>query len=253
MGLTKDVAIQIQNANLKTKEGHFIWKSISIEIKKGTIHGIIGESGSGKSTFAMASFGILPHEAKMSYDQFSVLGEDVFSPNFKAKEQLFLVPQNPNLAFHPYRTIASQIRDFISLSGIHLPSEDLIFSYFDQLMIPRGHWNQYARNLSGGEKQRILLILAFLRHPEILILDEPTTGLDAFSEKIVLETVLNLAKSGMTVVFITHELRIVASLATQVTIMKEGEVVESLPIRNQQLEPNSEYGKQLKEASILFS
>ncbi|WP_244245410.1 ATP-binding cassette domain-containing protein [Leptospira kemamanensis] len=251
--MTKDVAIQIQNANLKTKEGHFIWKSISIEIKKGTIHGIIGESGSGKSTFAMASFGMIPDEAKISYDQFSVLGEEVFSTNFKSKKKLFLVPQNPNLAFHPYRTIKSQFRDFISLSGIYLTSEELIFSYFDRLMIPRGHWNQYARNLSGGEKQRILLILAFLRHPEILILDEPTTGLDAFSEKIVLETVLNLAKSGMTVVFITHELRIVASLATQVTIMKEGEVVESLPIRNQQLEPNSEYGKQLKEASILFS
>lgn len=253
MALTEVPLIQIQNATLQTVNGHFIWKKINLEIKKGTIHGIIGESGSGKSTIAMACFGILPEGSKLDYDVFSILGEDVLSNVFKAKEKLFLVPQNPNLAFHPYRTIESQILDFVRLSGLGKISMDQIFSYFDKLSIPKGHWKQFARNLSGGEKQRILLTLAFLRHPEILILDEPTTGLDAFSEKIVLETVLNLAKSGMTVVFITHELRIVASLASQVTIMKEGEVVESLPISNQQLEPNSEYGKQLMEASILFS
>lgn len=253
MALTEVPIIQIRNATLQTLNGRFIWKNINLEIQKGNIHGIIGESGSGKSTFAMACFGILPEGTKLTYDTFSILGLDVLSHIDQAKEKLFLVPQNPNLAFHPYRTIESQILDFIRLSGLGDFSLDRIFSYFDQLYIPRGHWKQYARNLSGGEKQRILLILAFLRHPEILILDEPTTGLDAFSEKIVLETVVNLSKSGMTVVFITHELRIVASLASQVTIMKEGEVVESLPISNQQLEPNSEYGKQLKEASILFS
>ncbi|XDD44169.1 ATP-binding cassette domain-containing protein [Leptospira sp. WS60.C2] len=244
--------IQIQNASLVTKEGHSIWKSIGITVKEGNIHGIIGESGSGKSTLAMALFSILPEGSKLTYDRFQVLGEDVHSKEYHQKKNLFLVPQNPNLAFHPYRTIESQVTDFIQLSKLQHITSQTIFSYLDALLIPRSHWKQFARNLSGGEKQRILLALAFLRHPKILILDEPTTGLDAFSEKIVLETVQNLAKSGMTVVFITHELRIVTSLASYVTIMKEGEVVESLPIQNHQLEPNSEYGKQLKEASLLF-
>ncbi|ABZ94080.1 ATP-binding protein of an ABC transporter complex [Leptospira biflexa serovar Patoc strain 'Patoc 1 (Ames)'] len=245
--------IQIQNATLQTREGHFIWKSIGLQVKKGSIHGVIGESGSGKSTLAMALFSIIPEGARLTYDQFLVLGDDVFSKNVPNQKNVFLVPQNPNLAFHPYRTIESQIKDFLRLSSLSHITLETVFSYFDQLKIPRGHWKQFAKNLSGGEKQRILLTLAFLRHPKILILDEPTTGLDAFSEKIVLETVQKLAKSGMTVVFITHELRIVASLASEVTIMKEGEVVESLPIRNHQLEPISGYGKQLKEASLLFS
>ncbi|TGK48209.1 ATP-binding cassette domain-containing protein [Leptospira bouyouniensis] len=252
MGLIDSPIIQIQNATLKSKEGHFIWKSIGLNIQTGTIHGIIGESGSGKSTLALALFSILPEGYQLTYDTFSVLGESVFSDHFHEKPNLFLVPQNPNLAFHPYRTIESQITDFLKLSKLSHITVETVLSYFDQLAISRTHWKQYAKNLSGGEKQRILLVLAFLRHPKILVLDEPTTGLDAFSEKIVLETVEKLAKSGMTVVFITHELRIVASLASQVTIMKEGEVVESLPISNQQLEPNSEYGKQLKEASVLF-
>ncbi|XDD48006.1 ATP-binding cassette domain-containing protein [Leptospira sp. WS39.C2] len=252
MDSTNEYHIQIQNASLQTNEGHSIWKSLNLKINKGTIHGIIGESGSGKSTLALALFSILPTGSKLAYDLFSVLGEDIFPNQNTVKKDLFLVPQNPNLAFHPYRTMKSQIQDFLRLSQLFHVTEEMVFSLFDQLSIPRGHWKQYAKNLSGGEKQRILLTLAFLRHPKILILDEPTTGLDAFSEKIVLETIQKLAKSGVTVVFITHELRIVASLASEVTIMKEGEVVETLPIYNQQLEPNSEYGKQLKEASNLF-
>ncbi|MCW7466616.1 ATP-binding cassette domain-containing protein [Leptospira levettii] len=252
MDSTNPPVIQIKNASLITKEGHSIWKSIGMEIKAGTIHGVIGESGSGKSTLALALFSILPDDSKFTYDQFSMLGCDVFSKDFTEKKNVFLVPQNPNLAFHPYRTIGSQVLDFLKLSNLTLVSEEMVLSYFDQLSIPRGHWNRVAKNLSGGEKQRILLTLAFLRLPKILVLDEPTTGLDAFSEKIVLETVQNFAKSGMTVVFITHELRIIESLASQVTIMKEGEVIETLPINNHQLEPNSEYGKQLKEASVLF-
>ncbi|TGM56776.1 ATP-binding cassette domain-containing protein [Leptospira vanthielii] len=243
-------AVQIKNATIETSDGQKIWKGISLEIKKGIVHGIIGESGSGKSTLGFSLFGMVPKGCHLFYDVFSVLGEDVLLKRLGSR--LFLVPQNPNGAFHPFRTIEAQIKDFFKLSGLDSVSYESLFLIWDQLSIPRNHWKEYARTLSGGEKQRILLSLAFLRTPEILVLDEPTTGLDAFSEKIVLETVQNLAKMGMTVVFITHELRIVESLASQVTIMKQGEVVETISVLNQNLEPKTEYGKQLKEASLLF-
>lgn len=250
MASTDSSAVQIKNATIETKGGQKIWKGISLEIQKGIVHGIIGESGSGKSTLGFSLFGMVPTGCHLSYTTFTVLGEDVMGKNLGSK--LFLVPQNPNGAFHPFRTIEAQTKDFFKLSGLDSVSFASLFLIWDQLSIPRSHWKQYARTLSGGEKQRILLSFAFLRTPEILILDEPTTGLDAFSEKIVLETVQNLAKTGMSVVFITHELRIVESLASQVTIMKEGEVVETIPVLNHNLEPKTEYGKQLKEASLLF-
>ncbi|MCT8332616.1 ATP-binding cassette domain-containing protein [Leptospira sp. 85282-16] len=250
MASTDPYAIQIKNATIETTDGFKIWKGISLDIQRGYIHGIIGESGSGKSTLGFSLFGMLPKGCQLFYERFSVLGNDVRSKNLGTK--LFLVPQNPNSAFHPFRTIRAQIQDFFKLSGFESISYESLFLIWDQLSIPRNHWKTYARTLSGGEKQRILLSLAFLRTPEILVLDEPTTGLDAFSEKIVLETVRNLAKMGMTVVFITHELRIVESLASQVTIMKQGEVVETISVLNQNLEPKTEYGKQLKEASLLF-
>ncbi|EOQ96598.1 ABC transporter, ATP-binding domain protein [Leptospira wolbachii serovar Codice str. CDC] len=244
------IAVQIRNATIETSDGQKIWNGISLVIRKGIVHGIIGESGSGKSTLGFSLFGMVPKGCHLSYEIFNVLGEDVLSKNFGSK--LFMVPQNPNGAFHPFRTIEAQIKDFFKLSGLGSISYESLFLIWDQLSIPRSHWKEYARTLSGGEKQRILLSLAFLRKPEILVLDEPTTGLDAFSEKIVLETVQNLAKMGMTVVFITHELRIVESLASQVTIMKQGEVVETISVLNHNLEPKTEYGKQLKEASLLF-
>ncbi|TGL37475.1 ATP-binding cassette domain-containing protein [Leptospira perdikensis] len=242
--------VQIKNATIETRDGQKIWKGISLEIPKGFIYGIIGESGSGKSTLGFSLFGMVPTGCRLSYTTFTVLGEDVLSKSLGSK--LFMVPQNPNGAFHPFRTIEAQTKDFFKLSGLNTGSYESLFLIWDQLSIPRNHWKKYARTLSGGEKQRILLSLAFLRNPEILVLDEPTTGLDSFSEKIVLETVQNLAKMGMSVVFITHELRIVESLASQVTIMKEGEVIETIPVLNHNLEPKTEYGKQLKEASLLF-
>ncbi|PJZ45724.1 ATP-binding cassette domain-containing protein [Leptospira brenneri] len=250
MASTNPFVVQIKNATIETSDGKKIWKGISLEIPKGMIYGIIGESGSGKSTLGFSLFGMVPKDFKLSYETFLVLGEDVLLN--QSREKLFMVPQNPNSAFHPFRTIEAQIKDFFKLSGLGGVSYESLFLIWDQLSIPRNHWTEYARTLSGGEKQRILLSLAFLRNPEILILDEPTTGLDAFSEKIVLETVQNLAKNGMSVVFITHELRIVESLASQVTIMKQGEVIESISVLNQNLEPKTEYGKQLKEASLLF-
>ncbi|MCW7492260.1 ATP-binding cassette domain-containing protein [Leptospira sp. 2 VSF19] len=250
MGSIDPNVIQIKNATIGTKDGQKIWKGISLQIQRGIVHGIIGESGSGKSTLGFSLFGMVPKGCTLSYEKFLVLGEDVLSKRLGTK--LFMVPQNPNSAFHPFRTIRAQIQDFFKLSGLKNISYDSLFLIWDELSIPRTHWKTYARTLSGGEKQRILLSLAFLRTPEILVLDEPTTGLDAFSEKIVLETVQNLAKMGMTIVFITHELRIVESLASQVTIMKQGEVLETISVLNQNLEPKTEYGKQLKEASLLF-
>ncbi|TGL14334.1 ATP-binding cassette domain-containing protein [Leptospira meyeri] len=250
MGSTEFSAVQIKNATIETKNGQKIWNGISLEIPKGIVYGVIGESGSGKSTLGFSLFGMVPDGCQLSYQTFSVLGEDVRNVNFGSK--LFMVPQNPNWAFHPFRSIEAQIRDFFKLSKLNAAHFEPLFQIWDRLSIPRNHWKKYAKNLSGGEKQRILLSLAFLRTPEILVLDEPTTGLDAFSEKIVLETVRNLAKMGMTVVFITHELRIVESLTSQVTIMKQGEVVETIPVLNGNLEPKTEYGKQLKEASLLF-
>ncbi|TGL90590.1 ABC transporter ATP-binding protein [Leptospira congkakensis] len=250
MGSTDLPVVQIKNATIETKDGQKIWKGISLEIPRGIIYGIIGESGSGKSTLGFSLFGMVPQGCRLQYDSFIVLGEDVLSTSFHSK--LFMVPQNPNSAFHPFRRMDSQIKDFFKLSGLSSFPYESLLSIWDKLSIPRNHWKAYARSLSGGEKQRILLSLAFLRSPEILILDEPTTGLDAFSEKIVLETIQNLAKMGMSVVFITHELRIVESLASQVTIMKQGEVIETISVLNQNLEPKTEYGKQLKEASLLF-
>jgi ABC-type glutathione transport system ATPase component len=221
---------------------------------------LIGESGSGKTTLAYSLFGILPEDWICRYESWSVLGQDfqackasVSKPG-RAKK-IFLVPQNPNLAFHPYKKLKAQMIDFFRY-GLGEPyNEARMLDLWEEMGIAHGKLSldRLATTLSGGEKQRICLSMAILADPEILILDEPTTGLDSATEHWVLSRVKQMAgERERGILFISHDLRIVESLATEITIMKEGSVVENLPIKDRKFEPKSEYGKALEEARRLF-
>ncbi|MDF3820558.1 ATP-binding cassette domain-containing protein [Leptospira sp. 96542] len=251
MALADERLVEIDSASLTATGQKPIWKQIGYSLGAGTIHAVVGESGSGKSTLALALFGILPTGFILDYNTFSVCGTDLRKRTETNNRELFLVPQNPNLAFHPYRTIGSQMLDFLKISGNQNGKENLL-KIWESMGLSASQWDLYPKALSGGEKQRVCLSLAFLSKPKILILDEPTTGLDAASENIVLKIVQNMANLGVGVVFITHELRIVESMASQVTIMKQGEVVETSKLQHKRLEPKSDYGKALTESYRLF-
>lgn len=251
--------IQIKNANLSLSGVRPIWDSVNFELNKGEIHIVVGESGSGKSTLGFSIFGIFPKNSKLTSTQFEVLGHSFLREKMESfqdyvRKFLFMVPQNPNLAFHPYRKLSAQMNDFLKFSGRMDIDSKAILELWGKLEIsdPTRKWNSYPAQLSGGEKQRICLSLAFLKRTQILVLDEPTTGLDAMSEKIVLDSVKKIAKTGVAVLFITHDLRIAESIGTKITIMKEGTVLETKQIVNQKFEPITNYGKELLTAYQLF-
>lgn len=254
-----EAAVDISDAYIQMPTSQKIWNGISFRLTDSQIHMVVGSSGSGKSTLGLSLFGLFPKSAKILSNRFSVLGLDLDHLGLtefqsRVKKDLFLVPQNPNLAFHPYRKVSSQMEDFLRFSGNQELSKESILNLWEDLKIndPEWKWNSYPKNLSGGEKQRVCLSMAFLKKTKVLVLDEPTTGLDAFSEKIVLESVKKMAKSGVAVVFITHDLRIAESLGSWITIMKEGKVLESGPIESKRFEPKSDYGKELLKAHQIF-
>jgi len=248
-----ELSIDIRNANLFSHNQNQIWKNLSFALQPSQIHAIIGESGSGKTTFAYSIFGILPKHWKLHYEEWRVLGK-----TFEEKQgtsSVFLVPQNPNLAFHPERNLEVQLRDFFRYTLKSPFDPDRILSLWEEMGINLGPKTlaRYPNSFSGGEKQRICLSLALLARPRILILDEPTTGLDAEAEYWALSQIKRMVgeyRSG--VIFISHDLRIVESLASQITIMKEGSVVETTPVKESKFEPKSDYGKALEKARLLF-
>lgn len=221
---------------------------------------MIGESGSGKTTLAYSLFGILPEGWKCSYEEWSVLGNSLPAMADKIKKQgnarsLFLVPQNPNLAFHPYRQLGDQLQDFFRYTLGETFDKKKVFVLWEEMGIKmdKNVLDRLPESFSGGEKQRICVSLAILAKPRILVLDEPTTGLDASTEKWVLQQIKRMAAaSGCAVFFITHDLRIVESLASEITIMKEGSIVETISVKERKFEPRSEYGKALEKACRLF-
>jgi len=251
--------VDILDAHLQLPSGQKIWAGISFRLTNSKISMLVGASGSGKSTLGLSLFGILPKYAKVHAKRFHVLGQDLIQLGQRdyqkrVQKDLFLVPQNPNLAFHPYRKISSQMEDFLKFSRNRELSKESILRLWEELQIrdPETKWDSFPASLSGGEKQRVCLSMAFLKQTKILVLDEPTTGLDAFSEKIVLEAVKKLSKSGVAVVFITHDLRIAESMGSWITIMKEGKVLESGPILSKSFVPKSDYGKELLNAHQIF-
>lgn len=252
--------VSIRSANLFTPQGIRVWNDLNWNLFSGEIHSLIGESGSGKTTLAYSLFGLLGENWKYNFVSWNVLGHDLSYWAGRAGEELrgrsiFLVPQNPNLAFHPYRKMKDQIKDFFELGLRSSQDPKEILDLWKEMGIsrPEDKWNSYANGLSGGEKQRICLSLAFLGNYRILVLDEPTTGLDANTEKWVLRAIRKKSEEGgMGVIFISHDLRIVESLASRITIMKEGSTIESFPIKDRKIEPTTEYGKELEKARRFF-
>ena|GEM_PF-1905858 len=256
-----ETLVSIRKANLYSPNNTQVWKDLSFQLKKNQIHAVVGESGSGKTTLAYSLFGLLPRDWNCTFEAWSVLGSSLLESKEKGKKNgrcksIFLVPQNPNLAFHPYRTMGSQIKDFFQYGLGESYQETRILSLWKEMGLS-GSQNilrKMPNSFSGGEKQRICVSLALLANPQILVLDEPTTGLDAVTEHWVLARIKQMAGDfGRGVLFISHDLRIVESLASEITIMKEGRVVETITVKDRKFEPKSEYGKALEAARKLFA
>jgi peptide/nickel transport system ATP-binding protein len=212
--------------------------NVSLHINAGEIVGVVGESGSGKSVTAMMSMGLLPQDSfSIKSGTLSLLGTDVVSASDKQMRQLrgarvAMIFQEPMNALNPTRKIGRQMCEVICLhqkisrqaaikKAIGLLQEMQIGDA-EQVM------GRYPFELSGGMRQRVLIAMAFSCEPELIIADEPTTALDVTVQRQVLRLLKRKAKSsGTAVLFITHDMAVVAQLCDRVYVMYAGHVIES--------------------------
>jgi peptide/nickel transport system ATP-binding protein len=219
---------------------------IDLVLRPGEVVGLVGESGSGKTTvgtslLGYARAGAVISSGKVLIEDRSTAGavRDVLQLPWKEVRQLrgeeiAYVPQDPASALNPSIRIGKQIVELLELRGIGT-AESRLQGARDGLAevgLPNDDefLKRYAHQLSGGQVQRVALAMAFLPKPKVLVLDEPTTGLDVTTQKMVLDTMAELCRAhGVSALYVTHDLAVVANIADRVAVMYAGQIAELGP------------------------
>lgn len=210
---------------------------IGFEVYKGHTLGIVGESGSGKSVSNLSVMHLLnPKVSKVKADSVLLDGLDIkdFNEKQMAKvrgKRIAMIFQEPMTSLNPVYRCGYQVSEMIRQHEkvTKKVAHDRVISLFRQVMLPRPEaiYDSYPHELSGGQKQRVMIAMAIACNPQILIADEPTTALDVTVQKEILKLLRKLQQeTGMGMVFITHDLGVVAEVADDVIVMHNGEILE---------------------------
>ncbi len=225
-------------------DGRRVVDGVSFRVPDGARLGIIGESGSGKSLTALAILGLLPAgaEARGSVRWTSPDGrvrELVGMPERELAtirgDEIGIVFQEPRTALNPIRTVGRQIAESVRIHERVTRREARERAVAEAARVrlpdPATIVDRYPHQLSGGQRQRVALAMALACQPRLLIADEPTTALDVTIQAEILDLLLSLvADRGMSLVFITHDLAVLAQVATYGVVLEHGRVVEEAPV-----------------------
>jgi len=231
-------------------------KDVSFTIDDGVNYALSGESGSGKSTTAKAILGLLPDHAEVECDRICFDGRDLrtLTPEQRQDvrwEQIAFVPQTAIDALDPVMTVGAQIRQAI---GIH---RDLAArnarrrarELFETVGLDPGRIDDYPHEFSGGMRQRVVIAMALALDPDLIIADEPTTGLDVIVQDKIIDNILQVQEeTDSSLLLITHDISVIAETCDEMSVLYGGEVMEQGRIDNVLLNPSNPYTMGLKSA-----
>src|SRR5262245_46920781 len=236
-----------------------ILRDVSLSIGRGEVHGLVGESGAGKSTIVKAILGILPGGIRIKRGTIALEGRDllVLDPRDSRRvlgAEVALIPQDPSTALNPGRRIGAQLTDGLrlwrGLSSRDAEARALALLDDVQMREPDRVMHAYPHELSGGMRQRVLIAAAFALDPKLVIADEPTTALDVTVQKQILRLIRALQeRHGTSVLFVSHDLGVVAKICDRVTVLYMGKVVEQGPTAEVLTMPHHAYTKALLAAN----
>ncbi len=229
-------------------DGRAVVDGISFEVPDGSRLGLIGESGSGKSLTALAVLGLLPEGAVASgsirWNGTELIGLADRELARLRGDEIGIVFQEPRTALNPIRTVGRQIAESIRIHegiGRREARERAVQEAARvRLPDPASIVDRYPHQLSGGQRQRVAIAIALACRPRLLIADEPTTALDVTIQAEILSLLLNLVEEeGMSLMFITHDLAVLAQVATHGVVLEDGLVVEAAPVSTLLTAPTS--------------
>ena len=212
--------------------------NVNLQLERGETLGIVGESGCGKSVTALAIMGLLPQPSgRVTHGQIVLENQDLLAKHLDERRsvrgrKISMVFQEPMTALNPVQRVGKQLIESVRLHRPEVTKEeglDECVRILEQVGIsePEQRLMDYPHQLSGGMRQRVMIAMALIHVPDILIADEPTTALDVTIQAQILELIAKLQReNGMAVIFITHDLAVIAELADRVNVMYAGRVVE---------------------------
>ena len=240
-----------------------ILRSVSLTVDAGEVHGLVGESGAGKSMIGKAVLGILPSSIEITQGSIELDGVDLLSlPPAERRRRIgataALIPQDPLTALNPSRRIGPQITDRLvdilrwSRDRAEARARELLTEV--QIPDPERVMRAYPHELSGGMRQRILIASAFAAEPKLIVADEPTTALDVTVQKQILKLIADLqARHGTALLFVTHDLGVVSKVCQSLSVLYGGLVVESTKVRDFFREPAHIYSRALLAATPKYT
>lgn len=213
-----------------------VLRDVSLRVGRGDAMALVGESGAGKTSIAKAILGILPMGIRVTSGEILFEGNDLLAmPADQLRDvlgvRIALIPQDPQTSLNPSRRIGDQLTDGLRLRMKFSRGDAMTraLSLLNDVHIrePERVLKQYPHELSGGMRQRVLIAQAFSLNPQVIIADEPTTALDVTVQKQVLRLIKELQRDhGTTLLFVSHDLGVVAQVCEQITVLYGGKILE---------------------------
>jgi peptide/nickel transport system ATP-binding protein len=250
--------LQVLRIPARGRTGVDVLDEISFHVQPGQVLGLVGESGSGKTTMALALLGHVRRGLVIGGGKIAVNGQDILHLTGRDLQrlrgrQVAYVPQDPSSALNPTLKIGTQLREVLaSYPGDQKERAERLTEMLAEVGLSAvpGILSKYPHQLSGGQQQRVGLAMAFACRPQLIVLDEPTTGLDVTTQRTVLETIRQLCRSyQVAAVYISHDLAVVAEIADHVAVMYAGRLAEVGPAREVFDTPAHPYSRGLLRAA----
>ncbi|GAJ98546.1 ABC transporter ATP-binding protein [Geomicrobium sp. JCM 19055] len=232
---------------------------VSFTIAKGETIALVGESGSGKSVSSLSIMGLLAESGKIESGEIQFKGKNLATANEKVMRsirgnEIAMIFQEPLTSLNPVFTIGNQLSEMLILHKRMNKKEakEKAIEMLERVEIPRAReiMNAYPHSLSGGMRQRVMIAMALSCDPELLIADEPTTALDVTIQAQILQMMRELTKTFNTsILFITHDLGVVAQMVDKVVVMYAGQVVEQADVHTIFKAPKHPYTKGLLDST----
>src|ERR1700761_3115530 len=257
-----DIVLDIDNLVVslgKKPQDRRIIDGLSLQLSEGETLCLVGESGSGKSVTSLTTMGLLPKGSLVpSSGSVKLVGEELLTASDRRLRQLratrmAMIFQEPMTALNPVVPVGRQI-DEVLRAHTDLDAKarrGRILAMMEQVRLPEVDriFASYPHRLSGGQRQRIMIAMALVLEPKLLIADEPTTALDVTTQKQILTLIRDLQRDhGTAVLFITHDMGVVAEIADRVAVMRNGRLVETGPLQSILRTPAMEYTRNLLSA-----
>jgi peptide/nickel transport system ATP-binding protein len=248
--------IRVENLCLGLASGEPVVQDVSFAVSPGEILGLVGESGSGKTTTALALLGYTRSGVVLRGGSVEVGGEPIMGAGARGVRGLrgrvvSYVPQDPGGALNPSLRVGDAIMDVLRAHRSDVASQESVHTALERVELgtDQRFGRRYPHQLSGGQQQRVTIAMACVCGPPVAVLDEPTTGLDVLTQDRILTELSRLrSEEGMAMVYVSHDLAVVARMADRIAVMYAGRVVEHGPVDEVISRPRHPYTRALVEA-----